>query len=299
MLLCHFFPQNVLLEVGTRRVKLADFGQAKKDRQTNVTRGVGTLEYMPPELFNIDDDIQDSANVLAIDIYAISIILWQLWFQRKPYSGFSMQKIIAHITKGKRLAFLEPEGGAQLTTPSVLQELIVACWDSDPAKRPKIDDVVTAFVEQVTPAVTKLIVCADGTTAAGDAPALAPGEVRAPDRADKSTPKAGPQISQAGTSRSRQRMDMAAFLEKAALGKHSAKIEELGFTDIEMLSDRELLDDETLASVVGMSKMEIRKFRALVESSGTSPTMTKSFIAARSPSTMTKKQKESALGVGI
>ncbi len=39
-------PANVLLEGAGRKVKLADFGQARKNRKTMVTRGVGTLEYM-------------------------------------------------------------------------------------------------------------------------------------------------------------------------------------------------------------------------------------------------------------
>lgn len=38
-------PENVLLETATKRVKLADFGLAKKNRNT-VTRGVGTPSYM-------------------------------------------------------------------------------------------------------------------------------------------------------------------------------------------------------------------------------------------------------------
>ena len=43
-------PENVLLETGTHKVKLADFGLAKKNRNT-VTRGVGTPSYMVRSFF--------------------------------------------------------------------------------------------------------------------------------------------------------------------------------------------------------------------------------------------------------
>jgi hypothetical protein len=88
-------------------VKLADFGLAKNHANT-ATRGIGTLAYMvrahskriitfpggnyiclwlgllrlpqPPETFEEDTvDPIAKPNLKAMDIYALGIIVWELW----------------------------------------------------------------------------------------------------------------------------------------------------------------------------------------------------------------------------
>jgi serine/threonine protein kinase len=80
-------------------VKIADFGLAKANRNT-VTRGVGTPSYMPPEMF---DDETEGLNVsmLAVDIYALGIILGQLWTKRSPWKGKSPHKVTVAKKKKK------------------------------------------------------------------------------------------------------------------------------------------------------------------------------------------------------
>ena len=64
------------------------------------------------------------------------------------------------------------------------------------------------------------------------------------------------------------------FLKAADIDVAFASVfEELGYSDVESISDKELLDDQTLAGVIGMDKVSIRKLRAHIELSATSPTM--------------------------
>ena len=81
-------------------MRIADFGLAKKSRNT-VTRGVGTPAYMPPECFDDADD-PDAAIMLAIDVYALGVILWQLWFKQVPFAGKSIHNVISLVMRGNR-----------------------------------------------------------------------------------------------------------------------------------------------------------------------------------------------------
>ena len=62
--------------------------------------------------------------------------------------------------------------------------------------------------------------------------------------------------------------DARLLLRKADLLKYEARLVLFGFTDLETLLDREVLDDATLAKDVGMTKLDIRKFRALLQRDG-------------------------------
>lgn len=63
------------------------------------------------------------------------------------------------------------------------------------------------------------------------------------------------------------------FLRRADLEMFAAALAEQGFSDVDSLSDRELLDDELLTKVIGMDKIQIRKLRERILSEGTNPTM--------------------------
>ena len=98
------------------KVKIADFGLARDKRKT-ATRGVGTPAYMPPEMF--DESQETLVKPLALDVYALGIIMWQLWFKTRPYKGKGTAAIITHVNRGKRPAFKAADLG--IAPPAALQ----------------------------------------------------------------------------------------------------------------------------------------------------------------------------------
>ena len=86
---CMLQPQNILLESVTLRVKLCDFGLAK-DSGLTATRGVGTPVYMAPELF---DDELPAEDITKLDVYALAILMWTMWFKEAPFKGKSIHKV--------------------------------------------------------------------------------------------------------------------------------------------------------------------------------------------------------------
>jgi hypothetical protein len=68
---------------------------------------------------------------------------------------------------------------------------------------------------------------------------------------------------------------MAAFLASANLDQYAPKLAALGYSDVEDLSDRHILDDNTLVVQVGMTKDDVRALRAKIAREGTNPTMMK------------------------
>jgi hypothetical protein len=146
-------PENILLDSPARRkVKIADFGLAKNNRNT-MTRGVGTPVYVPPEMF---DEGSAQTNMLAVDIYALGVILWQLWFKMPPFDRLPLHTVRARVTHGPRLAF---EAGADGVAahhsppPLPLVALIERCWAQAPEHRPPAAEVYRAFHDDVSPAV--------------------------------------------------------------------------------------------------------------------------------------------------
>ena len=157
----------MLLESGTNKAMLADFGLAKNNRQT-VTRGVGTPAYMPPEMFSEEDD-PAKTNMLAVDIYAIAVIIWQLWFKQVPYGVKGIHQTITHVMHGNRLSLTgatkgkgaKAETGADSTAghpaiPKAQSDLIEVCWHQEAAERPAITEVYATFKDKVVPAIEAL-----------------------------------------------------------------------------------------------------------------------------------------------
>jgi hypothetical protein len=81
-------------------------------------------------------------------------------------------------------------------------------------------------------------------------------------------PRAGPPVTS------------AELLARAGLERYAQVLCDLGFNDAEMLSDRELLDDDTLINIVGMSREDVRTLRAAIAALGSSPTLNRAAMAA-------------------
>ncbi|KAL4423545.1 hypothetical protein ABPG77_006568 [Micractinium sp. CCAP 211/92] len=130
--------QNVLLKsVRTDKrgyvAKLCDFGLSRLigDLQTHVDTGsYGTATHAAPEL------LQEGRLTRASDIFALSIIMWELVSGTRPYKGMSpMQVIVAVTQRGVRPPVPED-------CPPRLAALMQRCWDADPQARPDTGEVI-------------------------------------------------------------------------------------------------------------------------------------------------------------
>jgi serine/threonine protein kinase len=148
---------------------------AKAHKRIKMSVGVGTPCYMPPEMFGGDDSDDENdgpsssssgANVLAVDVFALGIILWELWMRALPWEGKSVHKIVMLVgQKGKRPAFdmtsspngllkgtnMDPKG--KPIPPDSLVSLISACWAQLFVQRPSVHKVLESFEADVVPAI--------------------------------------------------------------------------------------------------------------------------------------------------
>jgi hypothetical protein len=92
-------PDNILIESGTGRAVLTDFGIAKAGAhgQTLTQTGmiVGTPHYMSPEQASADQNIDGRS-----DIYALGVIGYRMICGRLPFEGESVQAVLTqHVMK--------------------------------------------------------------------------------------------------------------------------------------------------------------------------------------------------------
>ena len=137
-------PHNALLaEDGS--VRLADFGLASVARIAQVSYSThsqaggpaaGTPMYMPPELF--DDNADVAALHPAQDLYAWAATCIELYSGEKPWKKLLPQQILAQLMRQR-----SPEVPAAV--PGRLKELLQACLQADPMKRPTAAEALERF----------------------------------------------------------------------------------------------------------------------------------------------------------
>ena len=121
-------PGNVLINLGSGQIKLADFGAARPEDSAVTRTGVtlGTPSYMAPEL------LAGAEASPASDAYALGVMLFELLAGRRPHQADTLGELLAATARQPpaSLAVLRPD----LPAPAVLA--VEALLARDPASRP-------------------------------------------------------------------------------------------------------------------------------------------------------------------
>lgn len=124
-------PSHILLNK-ENHVRISGFFLAKEEKlDESQTKGIGTLRFMAPELF---DESSDTKYTRKIDVYSFGIIL--SYIITGEYPPFSLKNII----NGKTSAL--PENITQWS-----HDLIKSCLSFDPSKRPSFAEIFDILKE--------------------------------------------------------------------------------------------------------------------------------------------------------
>lgn len=123
---------NILLGTNVREVKVTDFGLSRLRVASFVNTGPGgTPEWMAPELLRQDPFDEQS------DVFSFGVILWELIMCEKPWREDHPMQIVFKVgSRGEKLEIPPPE----LCIPE-LREMIVKCFNDDPAERPRFSEL--------------------------------------------------------------------------------------------------------------------------------------------------------------
>lgn len=118
-------PLNILLSKNNH-VRISDFGLAKEeDFEISQTKGVGTLRFMAPELF---DSETDTSYTNKVDIYTFGIIL--IYIVTDEYPIFNLSKVVTGVL---------PKLPKKIS--KWVCELIISCLSKSPENRPTFADI--------------------------------------------------------------------------------------------------------------------------------------------------------------
>ncbi|GKY95355.1 hypothetical protein MPSEU_000497300 [Mayamaea pseudoterrestris] len=126
-------PSNILL-TRDHRAKIADFGMSVANFGQELTAETGTYRYMAPEV------IRHEPYSTNCDVYSFGVVLWQLITREIPFATMTPIQAAYAVAEGRRPA-IPPD------TPRRLQEIIMACWDQDQAKRPSFTYITMALAD--------------------------------------------------------------------------------------------------------------------------------------------------------
>jgi eukaryotic-like serine/threonine-protein kinase len=137
-------PANILLERGTERAMVTDFGIARLAHASGDVEGevLGTPEYMSPE--QASGDALDGRS----DLYSLGVVGFFALSGRLPFTGPSAQAFMAqHVTRPAPAVSSVARG-----VPTPLARAIDQCLQKDPSQRPATGE---ALADALVPTLAK------------------------------------------------------------------------------------------------------------------------------------------------
>ncbi|CAB4419745.1 unnamed protein product [Rhizophagus irregularis] len=140
-------------------IKLADFGLSKRIKSTDQI-SFDTVPYDAPEGFNITGgNLQDvnrenkqAEKLKKSDVYSTGVLFWELSSGKRPFADKEYNISLAReISQGLREGIVEG-------TPKEYSNLYAKCWDSDPDKRPTIQEVAIILQSMISSQQTQQMI---------------------------------------------------------------------------------------------------------------------------------------------
>lgn len=138
-------PDNVLLEQGTRRALVTDFGIARPEEDDLGGTRLGTPGFASPE--QATGDAADARS----DIYALGALGFCLLAGRPPFSG-DARSIVTQQLQGPAMRVREAAPG----TPRDLAAVVDRCLQMDPGRRYQSAEELAAAIGRAMPAPREL-----------------------------------------------------------------------------------------------------------------------------------------------
>jgi tRNA A-37 threonylcarbamoyl transferase component Bud32 len=139
--------KNILL-TDNWQIKIADFGLARADTQTNKSvlgKMCGTTGYCAPELFY---GISSSSKS---DVYSLAIVFWEIIHRLstgkylKPYQEYDYIHLELQILYQAAEAGLRPT--LPKNCPEIISDLVNRCWHAEPRERPSCAEILNILDE--------------------------------------------------------------------------------------------------------------------------------------------------------
>ncbi len=136
-------PENILIEKGSGRALVTDFGIAREVSASRLTADgtvLGTVHFMSPE--QVSNDVLDGRS----DLYALGVVGFQALTGKLPFEGETASAVlVAHVTRqAPRVCDTNP------AVPAAVGAVIDRCLMKDPASRYASGE---AFAEAMTKAL--------------------------------------------------------------------------------------------------------------------------------------------------
>lgn len=138
---CDIKSHNVLLDEKWN-CRICDFGItifSSANQKKAGEEALGTVYWSAPEV------LSGGSHTVASDCYSIGILLWEIFHRRLPFDGRDPLSVAFEVVNNGTRPLLDPK------LPHQMSELIVACWNQDPTKRPTVQDMVDSLREMSKP----------------------------------------------------------------------------------------------------------------------------------------------------
>ena len=120
-------PTNIMIEGGSQRVVVMDFGIAKDLGNIDMTRVgtvLGTLRYAPPE------QLRNEALDGSADIYALGMVMYEALLGNHPFADLSEYMVMTRVMSPEEHEFDFPPG-----TPASFAALVTKAIRKDRSQR--------------------------------------------------------------------------------------------------------------------------------------------------------------------